>query len=171
MDTLRNATGWTRVTDKLRWKTRQKHVTQRWFSALKVSYAVIYVTVASFSVQKTGSTTSICLKMYTWFRWLCFSRFLWALIHKTKRSLCFQNLQKNENISLLHFKRKNIICLNSHRYFEVHCLYCLITFEQKYNVSVSRLLESPSQPLFCLVTQRPLVPRRREMEPLRDETK
>ena len=83
----------------------------------------------------------------------------------------FSELTKERKYLITSLQEKKTIYLNSHRYFVVHCLYCLITFEQIYNASVSRLLESPSQPLFCLVTQRPLVPRRREIEPLRDETK
>ena len=83
----------------------------------------------------------------------------------------FSELTKERKylITSLQEKKHNLSKLT--QVFVVHCLYCLITFEQKYNAAVSRLLESPSQPLFCLVTQRPLVPRRREMEPLRDETK
>ena len=65
------------------------------------------------------------------------------------------NFQKNENIALLHLRRKKkkyLIYLNSHRY----CLYCLNTSKQKWNASVPRLLLSPTQPSFGLVTQRHL---------------
>ena len=51
--------------------------------------------------------------------------------------------------------RKNLIYLNSHRYYVVYCLYCLNISTEKLNASVPRLLLSSSQP-FGLVTQRPL---------------
>ena len=47
--------------------------------------------------------------------------------------LIFSYFQKNENIALLHFKRKRkiIIYLNSHGHSMVYCFYCLNISEQK----------------------------------------
>ena len=53
---------------------------------------------------------------------------------------------------------KNLIYLNSHTYYVIYCPYCPITSKLKWNASVPRFLLSPSQPLFGLVTQRPLFP-------------
>ena len=40
----------------------------------------------------------------------------------------------------------------------IYCLYCLNTSKLQGNTSVSHLLFSPSQPMFGLVSQRPLFP-------------
>ena len=54
--------------------------------------------------------------------------------------------------------KKNLIYLNSHRYFAVGCLYCQNTSKQKYTTLLPCLLWSPSQPLFGLFSQCPLFP-------------
>ena len=63
-------------------------------------------------------------------------------------TLCIHNFQKSENIALHHFKRKkkNLIYLNSHRYFVVCCLYCLNTFVVSFAAVVWSRHTTPSIP-------------------------
>ena len=63
-------------------------------------------------------------------------------------TLCIHNFQKSENIALHHFKRKkkNLIYLNSHRYFVVYCLYCLNTFVVSFAAVVWSRHTTPSIP-------------------------
>ena len=56
------------------------------------------------------------------------------------------NFQTDENIALLHLKRKKKTCLSSHRYFVVYCHRCPSCYFL------------PLQQLFRLVTQRHLFP-------------
>ena len=73
-----------------------------------------------------------------------------VFISVTEKSITF----KNENIA--ERQKKNLIYLNSHRYYVIYCLYFLNTSKLKWNASVPRLLLSPSQPLVGLVIHSPL---------------
>ena len=63
-------------------------------------------------------------------------------------TLGIHNFQKSENVALHHFKRKkkNLIYLNSHRYFLVCCLYCLNTFVVSFADVVWSRHTTPSIP-------------------------
>ena len=93
------------------------------------------------------------------FGWVGWDGTVWVLnvfIFVTEKSITFKKRKYRRNTE------KNRIYLNSHRHYLIYCLYCLNTSRLKWDAPVLRLLLSPLQPLFGLVTQLPLFPFERE---------